>query len=331
MREQTPESVEALRRLLGELVSRIIANTHPQRLLHAGQLVVFFDDTEIEVYGDHFEWAKTNYKGDKALSWQTLWVGPLLADCYLGSPGDVSSRLLEMLERNRRFWEGKDAHFYADSASSCGEYLEGIAAEGWHYTVSYNKWPEPLERLAEGLPQWAWKEKGGKYYSFIRHQPSGCKSPKLYAVKRWRDGLFYEYSFIACDDRQTDAVMVNERHALKGEKERLFSDLLSDLDLHRPPCLALIANQIYYLVGAMAYNLLVGVKLMYLGDEDQRVGLKKLLSILVHIPGKIYRRSRQWVVRLMVDSGWLSWWKRWLEVGWIEYGVGRPRLRVASG
>jgi len=101
LREQTPESVEALRRLLGELVSWIIANTHPQRLLHAGQLEIFFDDTEIEVYGDHFEGAKINYKGDKALSWQTLWVGPLLADCYLGSPGDVSSRLLEMLERNQ--------------------------------------------------------------------------------------------------------------------------------------------------------------------------------------------------------------------------------------
>jgi len=114
LREQSEEGVAALRRLLHELVRWVWQQAAPGRLLHAGQREVFFDDTQLEVTGQHFEGAEINYNGDLALSWQTLWVGPLLADSHVGSPRDVSDQLLPMLERNRSLWQGKPAHFYAD-------------------------------------------------------------------------------------------------------------------------------------------------------------------------------------------------------------------------
>ena len=60
-----------------------------------------------------------------------------------------------------------------------------------------------------------------------------------------------------------------ERHRLKGDKERAFSELLSDMDLHHPPCKSLSANNAYYLLGALAYNLLQAVKVIYLPAEHQ--------------------------------------------------------------
>jgi len=42
-------SVAALRKLLREFVEWVIANARPNRLLHAGKLEVFFDDTQLEV------------------------------------------------------------------------------------------------------------------------------------------------------------------------------------------------------------------------------------------------------------------------------------------
>lgn len=84
---------------------------------------------------------------------------------------------------------------------------------------------------------------------------------------RRKADLFESYGFIACDARQTDAALVGERHHLKGEKEQLFGEVLSGLDLHRPPCSALMANQIYYLIAALAYNLMVAIKLLDLTDE----------------------------------------------------------------
>ena len=52
----------------------------------------------------------------------------------------------------------------------------------------------------------------------------------MYAVARRREELFDTFGFVACDDHQTDAGRVFERHHLKGEKEQLFSEVLCGLD-----------------------------------------------------------------------------------------------------
>jgi len=331
LREQTEDSVAGLRGLVHEFVAWVWRQAQPGRLLHAGQREVFFDDTQLEVSGQHFEGAAINYHGDLALSWQTLWVGPLLTDSHVGRPADVSDQLRPMLERNRSLWRGQAAHFYADSGSSAGPYLDAIAAEGWHYTVSYNKWTGPLERQAAGLPAWAWKASGGEHHAFLRHQPEGRSAPQLYAVARRREGLFDTYGFIACDDGQSDAALVGQRHHLKGEKEQLFSEVLNGLDLHRPPCSALRANQVYYLIAALAYDLMVAIKLLDLNDDCQGWRIKTLMKKLLMLPGRLSQRSRQWVAKVLVPGAWLCWWQRWAQRVWPQFGPGRPRLVVASG
>ncbi len=331
LRGQSEEGVRALRRLLREFVVWVWQHAEPGRLLHAGQREVFFDDTQLEVSGKHFEGAAINYNGNLALSWQTLWVGPLLSDSHVGRPNDVSDQLLPMLERNRGFWRGRPAHFYADSGSSAGVYLNAIAAEGWHYTVSYNKWTSPLERKAAELPALAWKEDGPEQRAWFRHQPEGRTAPQLFAVARRREGLFDQYGFIACDDQQTDAALVFGRHHLKGAKEQLFKEVLSGLDLHHPPCLALRANQVYYLIAALAYDLMVAIKLLDLKDDCQGWQLKTLMKKLVFLPGRLSHRSRQWVARVLVPGAWLTWWQRWAQQVWPEHGPGRPRVVTATG
>jgi hypothetical protein len=330
LREQSAESVAALRQLLHQFVAWVWQQADPRRLLHAGQREVFFDDTQLEVAGKHFEGAAVNYNGDLALSWQTLWVGPLLADSHVGRPADVSDQLLPMLERNRPLWRGKPAHFYADSGSSAGVYLDALAAEGWHYTVSYNKWTGPLERVAQALPASEWQAQGDTAHAFLRHQPEGRRTPQLFAATRWRDGLFDRYGFIACDDGQKDAALAGERHRLKGGKEQLFSEVLSGLDLHRPPCSALIANQVYYLLAALAYNLMVAIKLLDLPDDCQGWRVQTLMRKLVFLPGRLGRHARQWVAKVLVPGTWLCWWQRWAQRLWPDHGPGRPRL-AATG
>ncbi len=90
LREQSEESVAALRQLLHQFVVWVWQQAQPQRLLHAGLREVFFDDTQLEVSGKPLEGAAINYNGDRALSWQTLWVGPLRCDSHVGRPKDVS-------------------------------------------------------------------------------------------------------------------------------------------------------------------------------------------------------------------------------------------------
>jgi hypothetical protein len=86
----------------------------------------------------------------------------------------------------------------------------------------------------------------------------------------------------------------------------MFHEVLSGLDLHRPPCLALRANQIYYLIGGLAYNLMVAIKLLDLQDDCQGWQLKTLMKKLVFMPGRLSQRSRQWVAKVLVPGAWLA-------------------------
>jgi len=96
----------------------------------------------------------------------------------------------------------------------------------------------------------------------------------------------------------------------RGEKQQLFSKVLGGLDLHRPPCSALIANQDYYLIGAMAYDLMTAIKILDLQDQSQGWKVKTLMKKLVMVLGRLSQRSRQWVAKVMVPGVWMNWWQR---------------------
>jgi hypothetical protein len=329
LRAQSEESLAEVRQLNRQLVGWIAAKADRRRWLHAGQREVFFDDTQLEVTGKQFEGARVNYEGRLALSWQTLWLGPLALDAHLGSPGDCSDQLPGLLVANRGAWQGQAAHFYADSGSSAGHYLEAIAAEGWQYTVSYNKWTGPLERVAGELPASAWRTVGDEQFAWVRHQPEGCTRPKLFACVRRKEGLFWQHGFVVCDQGQSDPQAVFERHHLKGDKERLFSEVLSGLDLHHPPCSRLVANRMFYALALLAYNLLQAIKLLELPDECQGWRVRTLLQKLVVLPCRLSRRARQTVARLLVPAAWLEWWRKLLVRLWPQWGRGRPPLLVS--
>jgi hypothetical protein len=135
----------------------VLARADAARWTYAGQAEAFFDDTQIEVFGPSFEGARINYEGHLALSWQTLWFGPFLVDGQLGSPGEVSSALPQMLQQHRELWQKRSCDFLADSGSSSTGQLKAIDRAGFtHWSVSYNQWTSVPERPAVALPPSAW-------------------------------------------------------------------------------------------------------------------------------------------------------------------------------
>ena len=85
--------------------------------------------------------------------------------------------------------------------------------------------------------------------------------------------------------------------------------MLTGLDLHHPPCAELIANQMYYAVAALAYNLLVALKLLHLPEERQQCRLKTLIREVMILPGRFVNHARRMVARIYVAPEWLEWWR----------------------
>jgi len=120
LRAQTPESILELCKLNSGFVKEVIRGSKPARVRHAGELEIFFDDTEIEVYGKKIEGARRNYNGDLALSWQALWAGPFLLDQELGGFASVAECQEQLVGEHASLWGDDKSYFYADSGSSEG-------------------------------------------------------------------------------------------------------------------------------------------------------------------------------------------------------------------
>ncbi len=323
LRSQDKESIRLLWKLNSDFAKAVMADAKPSRVRCGGKIEIFFDDTEIEVYGKKIEGARINYNGDLALSFQTLWAGPLLVDGLLGDFGEVAGCQRELLAEHCSLWEQTPSHFFADSGSSAGRDLMDVREGGFTtWSVSYNKWTGPLEHFAAALPETAWGESlqrtagWEESYAWVMHTPEGMDKAQTFATARWKkDGeMFWRYAFTACEnDAKRTPGQVFAMHRTKGEREQLFSQVLSDLDLHHPPCLSLKANHAFYALAAIAYNLLTALKVLELPDDAQTWRARTIIRNLLTIPAMQVLHANRRTLKLCIPAGWLAWWRLFLE------------------
>jgi hypothetical protein len=246
-----------------------------------------------------------------------------------------------MLQQHRALWQQWPCDFLADSGSSSVAQLKAIDQAGFtHWSVSYNKWTTVPERTAAELPDSAWSPvtqsrwRNGvevtEQHAGLRHTTAESDFTMTLAAARWKkDGeLFWRYAFVAHEGRRSDAQAVMARHRLKGGKEQLFKEVLRGLDLHHPPCESLVANRMFYAIGALAYNLMKAVQLLCLPEDCQSWTVPTLLKQMVRIPATLVRHARRLVARVEVAASWLDWWRSWEARWWRARRT--PRRRPAG-
>ena len=120
----------------------------------------------------------------------------------------MRGRLPESLAAHAHLWDKARSYLYADSASSAGHCLECIAEYFGAWSLSYHRWPGPLEAKAAELPQSAWSEaettvgRNGSVqraqYGWFGYQPGGCERRQRFAVVRHRaaEELFWRSAFL---------------------------------------------------------------------------------------------------------------------------------------
>jgi hypothetical protein len=238
-----------------------------------------------------------------------------------------------LLAEHQPRWADRASYFYADSGSSAGKYLNRIeGADFTRWSVSYNKWTDKLDRLAAELPERQWSalpaaDQPQEQYTWLKHQPGECRQVQKFATVRWKeDGdLLWRYAYRVCQAGDKDSPQaVFERHRLKGAKEQGFSEVLSGLDLHHPPCKALIANQAFYAIAMLAYNVLISFKLLDLPDDAQSWRIRSLIRYLLTVPVSVSTHARYEVARVCVPAGWLRWWRLFVERWVPKRKPGRP-------
>jgi len=246
-----------------------------------------------------------------------------------------------LLKEHAAIWQGRPSYFYADSASSAGKYLNAIAEAGFsRWSVSYNKWTGVLDKLAQELPENQWSEVQEnnsviEQYAWVKHMPGENDQARLFATvrRKAKDELLWRYYYTVCETGQNRSPQaVFERHALKGAMEQGFSQVLNDMDLHHPPCLELLANQAFYAIGILAYNLLTAFKILKLGDTEQGWQVRTIIRQMLTLPVKVSRHARTSTATICIPAGWLRWWRIFVDHCLPKRKPGRPsQEEISSG
>ncbi len=218
---------------------------------------------------------------------------------------------------------------------------------GWNWSVSYNKWTDVLDRLASemGEDQWSQPQEATgrngeplvEQFGWVRHLPGeDCRRAQTFAVVRYknREGgdLFWRYAYVVGggsvqQTRLHEPMAAREvfaAHRRKGAKEQGFHQLLGDMDLHHPPCLSSSANAFYYAIGALAFNLLMAVKVLYLDDAQQGWTVRSLIRFWLTVPVKLSSHAHRRKARIFVPKAALRWWRLLIQEHYPKRKPGRP-------
>ena len=137
--------------------------------------------------------------------------------------------------------------------------------------------------------------------------------------------MFYHYAFIMTEAGEVkESKAIFQRHQLKGAKEQGFSQVLSDLDLHHPPCLNPIANQAFYTIATLAYNILTALRLLELPEEAQGWRVRTIIRHLLTVPVTVSHHARYQRAKVCIPAGWMKWWRLYFQ-NWVpKRKPGRP-------
>lgn len=89
----------------------------------------------------------------------------------------------------------------------------------------------------------------------------------------------------------------------RGEvSENGIKELKTGFGMERMPCGQLAANAAFFRIGVIAHNLFVLFKRSVLGGDWQRHKVATVRWRLFHLPGKVVRHARAWVLRIATES-----------------------------
>ena len=219
----------------------------------------------------------------------------------------------------------KKALFLADSLHGNGPTLDEVERLKLRYVVGGGGLPD-AERVIAEQPESQWHDLGQNEKCGWREsavcvcwfQSAKWKKKRLLVGRRvWREGeLFPRYycvltnltqKALTCKGHKEFAQKVWRLYDAKGRMELRYQEVLSDLDMHHPPCQEHMRNLGYYTLGTFAHTLGVGVKL--LGGREEKPpkdGMPKRVHVrprggmrlwrmrrrLFSVPARIVRHAR---------------------------------------
>lgn len=123
--------------------------------------------------------------------------------------------------------------------------------------------------------------------------------------------LFKEYRYHAiATNNKAPAQEAIHWHNGRGQSENYNKEIKLGFGLEHLPCGDFGANALYFRIGILAYNLIVAMKNLALGDAWKTTTIKTLRWVLLNTAGKLVQHGRRWILRLAnLNQAAFDWWR----------------------
>jgi hypothetical protein len=207
----------------------------------------------------------------------------------------------------------KIARFRADSASYRADLINVLEEDRVLFTITADQ-DRAVKKLIEEISEKDWKVLGDDpdvCVAEVIHTMAETKKAFRLLVKRTRDrstplsGLMKTYRYWAVATNfppDTTTVRAMEWHQLRGGFENFLKGLKSDVGVGYMPTGESFSNAVFFRIGVLAYNLIIGFKRDLLPVACDSWTLPTLRWKLFGMPGKIVRHARGLTLKLAVSA-----------------------------
>jgi hypothetical protein len=307
---------------LGQIVLRVVEAVQRVRPMRAATL-----DVDATIVAAHKELALVAYEGTRGyqpqMAWwseQGVWVCDEFRDGNVPAAYGVKGFLA------RAFGHVPDAivrrRLRADSALYDEEGLTWADDQGIEFCVSADM-SEALAAAVRALPEGAWKP-----YRNLR-SPDDASEERAYAevcfVPNWprnfkKNGQPFRYVAIRVRSRQTDLIeggdaqwrhfavvtnmdweggrLLNWHREKQGTVEQGHGIMKNDLAGGTLPCGRFAANAAWWRINVLVHDVLSLLKATALPAGLASARPRTLRFVLLHLPGRVVRHARRWVLKL---------------------------------
>lgn len=323
-------SLDNLNREMVKILKVILNSLKKNTYTYNDWLYGFIDGSLLETSSKREGTEIRDRNGNRSLLFMPFYLDEFLANMVLvGGNKHESGFIRELLEPYEGLLKKYKFHLFLDSAYYSKENVEScLDAKGYYYTITVNKFTDALERIAAELPEASWKEVdakkyfGGKYESVevgdLEYWAQTWSYEHRYVVARCRrrNELIHLFHFILTNREDLNAEEVLELHKIKNGLENNHKNLLNDMALHHPPMQKLSANNAYYLLAAIAHNIMHGIKKLMLPVKYLSSRTRTLIHKVMKTPARVIKHAGKVIVRLeeiLLSTELLEMFKRFHE------------------
>jgi len=208
---------------------------------------------------------------------------------------------------------GKKLYLRADSAFYSWDFITELESQRVTYAITAD-FSKQLKKQVEAIEEKSWRRFGNDAeVADLRYAPER-RSLHRYVVKRVKvedkqGNISYRYHAVITNDEKKSASKLMKWALQRCNMENEIKEHKSGFGLEKMPTQKFLANQVWLLIGQLAFNLVAWMKKYVLPEQYKKARIKTIRHHILNLAGRIVESGRKFFLVLSDHYRYKEVWR----------------------